>query len=106
MEPQGTEKPPDVGRSVTPPSGCWPDSVNGIDCPCGEKRENLSTFPFTGKVTLSSNPYLGDSEIGRPYMGGSFLTDLIGFSDFSTRGGTYPQIKETYPQNPCPDKDL
>lgn len=101
MEADGSESTPpvDVLARLTLDVGYAP--INGTHPPCGEDSENSSTFLSMKWVCPRPNPYIGESFFGRPYMGVSFLAELIILGYFSTCWGTYPQINTTYPQKAC-----
>jgi hypothetical protein len=81
-----------------------PDPINGLRCPCEEKRENLSTTISTEIAHLSSNPHFGRHRESHPYVGVPYFGNSLVVPNFSTPKGTYPQIIATYPQVDCLNK--
>ena len=84
IETYGGESTPPVDALARLTLDVGPAPVNGT-CPlCGEDSENSSTFLSANWVCLKSNPYIGESVFRRPYMGVSFLAELIFLGVFST----------------------
>ena len=80
------------------------DSGKQINSPCGKKRKNPSTGLSTAESDPKPNPHFGGFTLAHPDMGVAFLARMKGLGDFSTRNGTYPQIRAGYPQNTCLNK--